>query len=115
MALAAAVAAIKMRGGGWVEAVPMAFPHRDPMLTKLRKTYGWRSTEITEYLRESWPSKDIPGIGRVNACPVTTRSMDHAGTLSMYEKLGFKPIAIDEFRSSDPHHPWHYLVVRLKA
>jgi GNAT superfamily N-acetyltransferase len=117
MALAAAVAAIKKHGGGWIEAMPMAFPHRDPMLTKLRKTYRWRSTEITDYLRDNWPSKQIPGIGRVNACPVTTRSMGHTGTLSMYEKLGFKPTAI-EFGNSDPQHPWHYLgqalVVRLK-
>jgi hypothetical protein len=40
--------------------------------------------------------------------------MDHAGTLSMYEKVGFTPIAIDELRR-DPHHPWHYVVVRLKV
>jgi GNAT superfamily N-acetyltransferase len=118
IALAAAVAAIKKRGGGWIEAMPMAFPHRDPMLTEVRKRYGWRSTELIEYVRDAWPSMEIPGIGRVNACPVTTRSMGHTGTLSMYEKLGFKPTAI-EFGNSDPNHPWHYLghalVVRLRA
>lgn len=113
-ALAAAVTAIKKRGGGWIEATPMAFPHHDLMLTKLRKAYGWRSPEVTAYIRDNWPSKEIRGIGRVNACPVTTRSMDHAGTLSMYEKLGFRPTAIDQFRS-DPQHPWHFVVARLKV
>lgn len=113
-ALAAALAAIKKRGGGWVEAIPMSFPHRDPVLTRLRQTYGWRSQEVSDYLRDNWPSKEIPGIGRVNACPVTSRTMDHAGTLSMYEKLGFEPVAIDELRH-DPQHSWDYLVVRLKV
>jgi GNAT superfamily N-acetyltransferase len=42
IALAAALVAIKKRGGGWIEAIPMAFPHHDPKLTKLRKAYGWR-------------------------------------------------------------------------
>ncbi|WP_349694856.1 hypothetical protein [Actinopolymorpha sp. B11F2] len=93
----------------------MTFLHRDPMLAKLRKTHGWRSTEITDYLWDNWPSKEIPGISQVNACPVTARSLDHADTLSMYEKLGFKPTAIDEYRSSDPQHPWHYIVARLKV
>lgn len=93
----------------------MAFPHHDPRLTKLRKTYGWHSPEITAYIRDHWPSKHIPGLGQVNGCPVTTRSMDHAGTLSMYQKLGFKPTAIDRFRSGDPQHPWHFVVVRLKV
>lgn len=114
-ALAAAVAAIKKHGGGWIEATPMAFPHHDPMLTKLRKTFGWRSPEVIDYIRDNWPSKEIPGIGRVNACPATTRTMDHAGTLSMYQKLGFKPTGIDEFRSGDPRYPWHFVVVRLKV
>jgi hypothetical protein len=112
-ALAAAVAAIKKRGGGWVEATPMAFPHRDPMLTKLRKAHGWRSPEVIDYLRDNWPSKEIPGIGRVSACPVTARSMENKGTLSMFEKLGFKPAAIDELRN-DRQHPWNYVLVRLK-
>jgi len=113
-AVVAAVAAIKKRGGGWIEATPMAFPHYDPRLTKLRKMYGWHSSEVIDYIRDNWPSKQIRGIGRVNACPVTTRSMDHAGTLSMYEKLGFEATGIDECRRSDPQHPWHFVVVRLK-
>ncbi|GAB3751364.1 GNAT family N-acetyltransferase [Microlunatus parietis] len=113
-ALAAAVAAIKKRGGGWIEATPAAFPHRDPMLTKLRRAHGWRSPEIAAYLRDHWPTKDIPGIGRVNGCAVTTKTMDHTGMLSMYEKLGFKPTALDEF-TGDQRRPWIHVVVRLKV
>lgn len=112
-ALEAAVAAIKRRGGGWIEAVPMAFPHDDPMLRKLRRTYRWRSPEVADYLRLNWPSKEIPGIGEVSGCLNSTRTLDHAGTMSMFEKAGFTATQRDERRSSsDPYHPGDYIVMR---
>ncbi|MGW0231433.1 GNAT family N-acetyltransferase [Actinopolymorpha singaporensis] len=115
-ALKSAVAAIRKRGGGWVEARPMAFPHYDPTLPKLRRTYGWRSPEAADYIRDNWPSKEIPGIGRVNACQVTNKTMGHMGTMSMFEKLGFAVVGLDEERSSnDPRYPWHFVLMRLKV
>jgi hypothetical protein len=55
------------------------------MVAKLSKTFGHRSPRVLDYLRENWPSKEIPGI----ACPATSRTLGHMGTMSMFEKLGF--------------------------
>lgn len=115
-ALKAAITAIKRRGGGWVEAVPMAFPHNDPMLAKLRRTYRWRSPEVADYLREHWPTRDIPGVGTVSACPTSPKSMGHTGTVSMFEKVGFTSTRRDEHRSSpDPYHPGDFIVMRRRV
>lgn len=115
-ALAAAVAAIRKRGGGWIEARPMVFPHHDPMLPKLRRTFGWRSPEVADYIRDNWPSREIPGIGRVNACQASDRTLGHMGTMSMFEKLGFTVVGLDEERSSDdPRYPWHFVSMRLRT
>jgi hypothetical protein len=65
---------------------------------------------------ENWPSKEIPGIGRLDACPATASTLRHMGTMSMFEKLGFKPTARDELRTSnDPRHLGDFVVMRLKA
>src|SRR5579875_943668 len=88
-ALRAAIAAIKKRGGGWIEAHPIAFPHNDPTLGKLRRTYQWRSPEVADYLRHNWPSTEVPGIGTLQGCPSTTKTISHVGTMSMFEKAGF--------------------------
>jgi hypothetical protein len=115
-ALTAAVAAISKRGGGWIEATPMAFPHDDPMVRKLRRTYGWRSPEVINYVRDNWPTKEIPGIGRVDGCLTTSRTIGHMGTMSMFEEVGFEVTGIDEQRSSeDPRYPGHFVVMRLKV
>lgn len=115
-ALKAAVAAIKKRGGGWIEAVPMAFPHDDPNVRKLRRTFGWRSPEVAEYLRDTWPSKEVPGIGRVSACLTTSRTMGHMGSMAMFEKAGFKATRRDEQRSTDdPRYPTDFVVMRLRV
>lgn len=115
-ALKAAVAAIKRRGGGWIEAVPMAFPHDDPMLRKLRRTYRWRSPEVADYLRHNWPTKDVPGIGTVSGCLNSTRTMGHMGSMSMFEKLGFTATQRDERRrSEDPYHRGDFVVMRLRV
>lgn len=113
-ALRGAVAAIKKRGGGWIEGVAMAFPHDDPELRKLRRTFRWRSPEVAAYLREHWPTRDLPGIGPVNGCLVSSRTVDHVGTVSMYEKVGFSPTRRDPVRTADdPYHPGDYIVMRL--
>jgi ribosomal protein S18 acetylase RimI-like enzyme len=116
-ALKAAVKAIRNRGGGWIEATPMAFPHDDPMVRRLRRAHGWGSPELTEYVKQNWPSKEIPGIGFVSACLSTSRTMGHMGTMSMFERLGFEATDIDEERSSDDprYPPSHFVVMRLKV
>ncbi|WP_020578760.1 GNAT family N-acetyltransferase [Actinopolymorpha alba] len=90
IALEAAVEAIRKRGGGWIEALPIVFGHYDPELRELRRTYGWRSEEVKEYLK-SWPVKDVPGIGPVQAAELTPRTAPHFGVMSMFERLGFVP------------------------
>lgn len=113
-ALAAAVAAIEKRGGGRIESSPMAFPHYDPMLPKLRRTFGWRSREVAEYIADNWPSRELPGVGKVNACQASNKTMGHMGTMSMFEKLGFEVVGLDEERSSDdPRYPWAFVLMRL--
>jgi len=113
-ALNAAVAAIKERGGGWIEAVPMAFPHDDPTVRKLRRTFGWRSPEVADYLRETWPRKHVAGIGQLSACLATSRTMGHMGSMSMFENAGFTATRRDEQRSTDdPRYPADFVVMRL--
>lgn len=115
-ALKAVIAAIRKRGGGWVEVTTMAFPHHDPLLPKLRRTFGWASPEVADHIRQNWPSHEIPGIGRLNACGASSRTLDHAGRMSMYEKVGFQPVARDPYRSSDdPRYPWHFVLMRLEV
>ncbi len=112
-ALQAAVAAIKRRGGGWIEAVPMAFPFDDPTVRKLRRTFGWGSPEVADYLRATWPRRQVEGIGELNACLSTSRTMGHMGSLSMFEKAGFTAVRRDEQRSTDdPRYPFDFVVVR---
>ncbi len=112
-ALNAAVEAIQRRGGGWIEGVPMAFPYDDPTVRKLRRTFGWRSREVADYLRDTWPSIEVPGIGQLSACLATSRTMGHMGSMSMFEKAGFAAVRRDEQRSTDdPRYPRDFVVMR---
>lgn len=95
IALAAAVESIRNRGGGWIEATPIAGGHRDPQLGKLRKTHGWRSQQVKDHLK-TWPDIEVPGVGRVMASPVGPRACDHRGAMAMFERLGFRPTRRDE-------------------
>ena len=114
LALAAAVDAIRARGGGWVEATPIAFSHADPLLPKLRKAHGWRSEQVKEHL-ESWPSTEIPGIGQVQATHGSGRSGHYKGTMSMFEQLGFTVVGRDDQARSWWWVPSEQLVMRLKV
>lgn len=114
-ALAAAIEAIRNRGGGWVEASPLAFAHHDTELPKIRSTYRWRSEEVREHLKD-WPEKDIPGVGRVRAGLARKRSLDHKGLMSMFERAGFTPVARDELSSSDKWWvPHDRVLMRMKV
>lgn len=114
-ALAAAVDAIRKRGGGWVEASPLAFSHYDPKLPKLRRTFGWRSDEVREHLKD-WPEQDIPGVGHFRAGGASARSVDHRGTMSMFERVGFQPVRRDDLASSDQWWvPHDRVLMRMKV
>lgn len=112
-ALKAAITAIKKHGGGWIEVVTMAFPHHDPTLAALRRTYRWRSPEVADYVRENWPTKEIPGIGTMQGCPASPRTLGHTGTMSMFEAAGFTVTRRAEDPSPDPYHPGDHVVMRL--
>lgn len=115
-ALAAAIRSIKRRGGGWVEATPGSFPHNDPLVRKLRKAFGWGSPEVINYLRDNWPSREIEGVGRVEACWSTSRTLGHSGIMSMYAKLGFEVTGIDgDETPKDPRYPGHRLIMRRQV
>ncbi|HVX43057.1 MAG TPA: GNAT family N-acetyltransferase [Mycobacteriales bacterium] len=114
IALKAAVAAIRKRGGGWVEATPLAFAHHDPVLPKLRSTYRWRSEEVREHLKD-WPEKDIPGVGHFRA-GLARRSLDHSGLMSMFERAGFEAVRRDDLGSSDQWWtPHDRVLMRMKV
>jgi ribosomal protein S18 acetylase RimI-like enzyme len=115
IALAAAVDAIRKKGGGWVEATPVAFPN-DESLTewwKIRRTHGPRSEQMREFLAD-WPKKRIRGVGVVKRA--TGGHGDHRGTMAMYEKLGFKATKRDEHGSSPFWWvPYDLVVMRLEV
>jgi ribosomal protein S18 acetylase RimI-like enzyme len=114
-ALAAAVEAIRERGGGWIEALTVGLPHHDPELRRLKRAHGRRSREVEDHLK-SWPVRDIPGIGPIRASTCSTRTLDHRGRMSMYERLGFEPVKRDDLQSSDDWStPYDLVVMRLKV
>jgi GNAT superfamily N-acetyltransferase len=114
-ALAAAVEAIRKKGGGWIESTPVAFPHANREWHKVKRTYGIRSEEMKEFLK-SWPDKHIPGVGTVKAALTTSQTADHRGVMTMFEKLGFEPTQRDEHGSSPSWWaPYDLVVMRLKV
>ena len=74
-ALRAALAAIEKRGGGLVEAAPIAFVRRGAAEA--------RAAEL-----------DVPGVGIANAAHGSFGNASTAGTVSMFENEGFVPVAI---------------------
>jgi len=114
VALEAAVAAIRRAGGGWIEALPTSFPHRDLEYERLRKVHGAGSVEVTQYIASSWPQREVPGVGSIQAFPVSSNSMGHTGTSTMFERLGFEITAIDPLRDNGPR-PGHHLVMRMRV
>jgi len=90
------------------------FPDRDVTVRRLRRTFGWRSGEVADYLRDTWPSKYVAGIGQLSACLVTSRTMGHMGSMSMFDKAGFRAIRRDEQRSTDgSQYPRDFVVMQL--
>ncbi|MEQ7129489.1 GNAT family N-acetyltransferase [Actinopolymorpha sp. B11F2] len=114
-ALTAAVEAIRKKGGGWIEATPVAYPYSNREWRKIKRTYGVRSEEMKEYLK-TWPEMRIPGVGTVKASLTTSQTADHRGVMAMFERLGFKPTQRDGHGSSPNWwSPYDLVVMRLKV
>ena len=96
VALTAALAAIRKKGGGLVEAYPVAHWHVDRQLGRLIREYGRGSPEVREHLR----SRSLPegvfvqGIGPVQAVHGTFGNVSTQGTVSMFERAGFRAVAV---------------------
>lgn len=105
IALRASLEAIRLKGGGLVEAYPIAHPQEDPetderlarikewekTMTRLIRTHGRFSEEVERHLPTREPVVEVvEGVGRVNASyrPI------HCGTSAMFEREGFTAIAV---------------------
>ena len=75
IALRAALDAIRKRGGGVVEASPIAFCLRDPAEARVAE-------------------RIVSGVGAVNAAHGTFGNVSTQGTMTMFEAEGFVPVAI---------------------
>lgn len=75
VALRAALAAIRRRGGGVVEATPIAAFHPDAAVARVLLI-------------------PIAGVGVVRASHGTFGNLSTSGTASMFEREGFEPVAI---------------------
>ncbi len=94
-ALAAALEAIRERGGGWVEATPIALTHSDDRYHQLVRRYGRDSAEVEEYLRtRQWPEFFVRGVGPVPAVSGSFGGRSHQGTVSMFEQQGFEAVKV---------------------
>lgn len=105
IALRAAVEAIRNRGGGLIEAFPIAtVPESDERLVaakdwrrslfKLIKVHGRFSDEVERYMSSPPPpiKVSVEGVGEVNGLGWTYGVM-HAGTVAMFQRAGFTSVA----------------------
>jgi GNAT superfamily N-acetyltransferase len=95
-ALRAALEAIREKGGGLVEGYPVAHWHIDRELGQLVRTYGSRSSEVRRHraARTRSPGVIIHGIGPVQAAHGGFGNVSTQGTVSMFEKAGFRAVAV---------------------
>jgi ribosomal protein S18 acetylase RimI-like enzyme len=95
-ALRAALEAIREKGGGLVEGYPVAHWHIDRELGQLVRTYGSRSSEVRRHRAARTRSAGviIHGIGPVQAAHGAFGNVSTQGTVSMFEKAGFRAVAV---------------------
>jgi GNAT superfamily N-acetyltransferase len=94
-ALGAALDAIARRGGGLVEAYPVAHAHVDREYARLLRQYGRASTEVKRHpsTRER-PWVLIEGAGRLESGHGSFGNVSTQGTVSMFMREGFTPIGV---------------------
>jgi GNAT superfamily N-acetyltransferase len=93
IALAAAVDSIREQGGGWVEATPIAASHYDSRYHKIVNTYGRDSEQLRQFL-QTWPTRNVHGIGLVPAKRGSFGGVSNSGTVSMFERQEFEAVKI---------------------
>lgn len=106
IALRAAVEAIRKRGGGVIEAFPVAtVPESDERLSAARgwkrdlikriRAHGRFSDEVVRYMSSPPPpiKAHVEGVGEVDGIGWTYGVM-HSGTVGMFEREGFKALSV---------------------
>jgi hypothetical protein len=96
IALRAALAAIREKGGGLVEGYPVAHWHIDQELGRLVREHGSRSPEVRRHraARTKPAGIFVRDIGPVEAAHGSFGNVSTQGTVSMFEKAGFKAVAV---------------------
>ena len=96
IALATALAAIRAKGGGLVEGYPVAHWHIDGELGQLVRKYGSRSPEVRRHraARTKPSGIFVHDIGPIEAAHGGFGNVSTQGTVSMFEKAGFKAVAV---------------------
>jgi hypothetical protein len=96
VALRAALEAIRKRGGGLVEGYPVAHWHVDREFARLFRKFGRQSPEVRSHLaaRKRPEGVFVRGVGPVAAAHGGFGNVSTQGTVSMFEKAGFRPTAV---------------------
>jgi GNAT superfamily N-acetyltransferase len=96
IALRAALEAIRQKGGGLVEGYPVAHWHIDRELGQLVREYGSRSSEVQGHraARKRLAGVFVHDIGPVEGAHGGFSNVSTQGTVSMFEKAGFKAVAV---------------------
>jgi ribosomal protein S18 acetylase RimI-like enzyme len=95
-ALRAALESIRKQGGGLVEGYPVAHWHIDREFGKLTKKYGRHAPEVCRHLemRTKPEGVFVRGVGPLAAAHGGFGNVSTQGTVSMFEKAGFRPVAV---------------------
>jgi ribosomal protein S18 acetylase RimI-like enzyme len=96
IALRAAMEAIRAKGGGLVEGYPVAHWHIDRELGQLVRKYGSMSSEVRRHraARTRPAGVFVHEIGPVEPAHGGFGNVSTQGTVSMFEKAGFKAVAV---------------------
>jgi hypothetical protein len=96
LALDAALSAICSRGGGIVEAYPVAHWQVDRELGRLVRLHGRQSLEVRQHLATRSKPADlvVAGAGLVASAHGVFGNVSTQGTVSMFEKAGFEPCGV---------------------
>ena len=95
VALRGALEAISEKGGGLVEAYPVTHWQVDRELGRLIRKHGRQSEEVESHRTNmSRSERFVKEVGPVRAVHGSFGNVSTQGTVSMFEKVGFKPFAV---------------------
>jgi hypothetical protein len=95
VALRAALEAIHQHGGGVIEAYPVAHWHIDKELGRLVRKFGPSSAEVRHHRAARKPPEGVfvGDVGPVQAAHGSFGNVSTQGTVTMFERAGFRPVA----------------------